>query len=74
MILLLTVPFIVYFQCDGWNMVSIRTLRRDRHLKVFLIAGESSGDAYGAELIRAEANLSCQRMDPPAVGWGGDDD
>ena len=54
-------------------MVSIRTLRRDRHLKVFLIAGESSGDAYGAELIRSlKETCRAKGWTLEAVGWGGD--
>ena len=54
-------------------MVTARPLRKPRQLKVFLIAGEASGDAYGAHLIR-ELNTACQfeGLNLETVGWGGD--
>lgn len=54
-------------------MVTARPLRKPRQLKVFLIAGEASGDAYGAHLIR-ELNTACQSegLNLETVGWGGD--
>lgn len=42
-------------------------------LKVFLIAGEASGDAYGAEVIQSLRKASEQAgLKFQAVGWGGD--
>lgn len=54
-------------------MVTPRPLRQTGRLKVFLVAGEASGDAYGALLIRElKALCSAQGLTLEAVGWGGD--
>ena len=54
-------------------MVTPRALRQAGRLKVFLVAGEASGDAYGALLIR-ELQQVCttQGLILDLVGWGGD--
>ena len=54
-------------------MVNSRKLTRDGHLSVFLVAGEASGDAYGAQLIR-ELKRECDRRGIAlhTTGWGGD--
>ena len=54
-------------------MVNARTPNREGHLSVFLVAGEASGDAYGAQLIR-ELKRECKLRDIRlhTVGWGGD--
>ena len=54
-------------------MVTPRALRQAGRLKVFLVAGEASGDAYGALLIR-ELQQVCkaQGLELDLVGWGGD--
>ncbi len=54
-------------------MVTPRPLAQPRRLKVFLVAGEASGDAYGALLLK-ELQRTCQDRGwaLEAVGWGGD--
>ena len=54
-------------------MVNARTPNREGHLSVFLVAGEASGDAYGAQLIR-ELKRECtlRGITLHTVGWGGD--
>ena len=54
-------------------MVTPRPLRQTGRLKVFLVAGEASGDAYGAQLIR-ELKHECtlRGITLQTVGWGGD--
>ena len=54
-------------------MVKSRLLTRDGHLNVFFVAGEASGDAYGARLIR-ELKRECalRGITLHTVGWGGD--
>ena len=54
-------------------MVRARTPIREGHLSVFLVAGEASGDAYGAQLIR-ELKRECKLrgITLHTVGWGGD--
>ena len=54
-------------------MVRARTPIREGHLSVFLVAGEASGDAYGAQLIR-ELKRECtlRGITLHTVGWGGD--
>ena len=54
-------------------MVKSRRLTRDGHLSVFFVAGEASGDAYGARLIR-ELKQECalRGITLHTVGWGGD--
>lgn len=54
-------------------MVNARSLSVPGRLKVFLVAGEASGDAYGAAALkglRAECAKRGWALD--AVGWGGD--
>lgn len=54
-------------------MVKPRRLATPNRLKVFLVAGEASGDAYGAAALaalREETRLRGWELD--AVGWGGD--
>ena len=54
-------------------MVTSRSLRQHNRLKVFLVAGEASGDAYGARLIEELDALCADRgMTLETVGWGGD--
>ena len=54
-------------------MVKARRLTVDGHLNVFLVAGEASGDAYGAQLIRElKAECRMRGVNLHAVGWGGD--
>ena len=54
-------------------MVKSRSPIREGHLNVFLVAGEASGDAYGAQLIR-ELKHECtlRGITLQTVGWGGD--
>ena len=54
-------------------MVNPRALTNPGRLKVFLVAGEASGDAYGAQLLK-ELNVLCldKGLELDAVGWGGD--
>ena len=54
-------------------MVTPRPLAHPRRLKVFMVAGEASGDAYGALLLK-ELRRTCQDRGwaLEAVGWGGD--
>ncbi|MEC8113757.1 MAG: lipid-A-disaccharide synthase, partial [Bacteroidota bacterium] len=48
-------------------------MRQHNRLKVFLVAGEASGDAYGARLIEELDALCADRgMTLETVGWGGD--
>ena len=54
-------------------MVSLREPRTPGRLKVLLLAGEASGDAYGAELIRRlKSTCEVRGWELEAVGWGGD--
>lgn len=54
-------------------MVTSRPLQTPGHLKVFLVAGEASGDAYGAMLVRQLQGMAQQRgWQAECVGWGGD--
>jgi lipid-A-disaccharide synthase len=54
-------------------MVNMREPRTPGRLKVFFLAGEASGDAYGAELIRClKAQCEDRGWTLDAVGWGGD--
>lgn len=54
-------------------MVTSRPLQTPGHLKVFLVAGEASGDAYGAMLVRQLEEMAQQRgWQAECVGWGGD--
>ena len=54
-------------------MVNPRALTNPGRLKVFLVAGEASGDAYGAQLLK-DLNVLCsdKGLELDAVGWGGD--
>jgi lipid-A-disaccharide synthase len=54
-------------------MVNARSLSVDGRLKVFLVAGEASGDAYGAAALKAlRAECAKRGWELDAVGWGGD--
>lgn len=54
-------------------MVNARSLSVAGRLKVFLVAGEASGDAYGAAALKA-LRTECAKhgWELDAVGWGGD--
>lgn len=54
-------------------MVKVRSLSVPGRLKVFLVAGEASGDAYGAMALRALRSECAKRgWELDASGWGGD--
>lgn len=54
-------------------MVNARSLSVAGRLKVFLVAGEASGDAYGAAALKAlRAECAKRGWELDAVGWGGD--
>ena len=54
-------------------MVNARSLSVPGRLKVFLVAGEASGDAYGAEALKGlRAECAKRGWELDAVGWGGD--
>ena len=54
-------------------MVNARSLSVPGRLKVFLVAGEASGDAYGAAALKNLRTECAKRgWELDAVGWGGD--
>src|SRR5262249_46953981 len=53
--------------CPGYDGLSPREGRT--HMRIFLCAGEPSGDVHGANLVRA---LRARRPDVECVGFGGE--